>query len=98
MTDRTTTVYPTSQTTPGSALVPAAEGTTLITEEQVLLLTAAAVALPAVRTRRWATAIKSVLKAMSAPFTDSRPPAEHYVPKRYIFLEDALMGREMDRL
>ena len=101
MTDLTTTVRPTFEPTAESspvAVVPATGGTTLITEQQVLFSTAAAVALPRVKTSRWAMAIKSVSSAMSALFTDSRPPAQRYQARRYVYLENALMSREMHRL
>ncbi len=78
--------------------MPATGGTTLITEQQVLFSTAAAVALPRVEPSRWAMAIKSVSSAMSTLFTDSRPPAQRYRARRYVYLENALMSREMDRL
>lgn len=92
------TVRSPADRSPGSALVPSAEGTTLVTEQQVLFGTAAAVAPRPVMVNRWAAAMKSVSGAVSALFTDSRPPAQRHVPKRYAFLENALMGREMDRL
>ncbi|MGZ5378839.1 MAG: hypothetical protein ACXWD8_12705 [Mycobacterium sp.] len=101
MIDLTTTVRPTFQPTaePSPVLVvPATGGTTLITEQQVLFSTAAAVPLPRVKPSRWAMAIKSVSSVMSALFTDSRPPAQHYQARRYAYLENALMSREMDRL
>lgn len=101
MIDLTTTVRPTfepaAEPTP-VPVVPATGGTTLITEKQVLFSTAAAVALPRVRPSRWAMAIKSVSSAMSALFTDSRPPAQRYQARRHAYLENALMSREMDRL
>lgn len=87
-----TTVVPSSLSFPA----PAPDGTTLITEQQVLFSTAAA--LRPVKVSRWATAMKSVSGAMSALFTDSRPPAQRCVAGRYVYLENAVMGREMYRL
>ena len=55
----------------------AAPTSTLITEQEVLFGTAAALARPAPRTRR--------------------PRGSHY-PKRYAYLENSAMSREMDRL
>jgi hypothetical protein len=102
MTDMTTFVRPTLRTTaapsPVSVPAPTSEGTTLITEQQVLFATAAAVALPRVQPGRWAAAVKSVSHAMSALAAASRPPAPRYQARRYEFLENALMSREMDRL
>jgi len=102
MIDVTTNARPALQTTaapaPVSIPAPAAEGTTLITEQQVLFASAAAVTLPRVRPGRWAVAVKSVSAAVSALFTDSRPPAQHVQARRYAYLESALMSREMARL
>jgi hypothetical protein len=101
MTDLTTTVRPTfeptAEPTPVS-VVPATGGTTLITEQQVLFSTAAAVALPRMRPSRWAMAIQAVSSATTALITDSRPPAQRYRARRYSYLENAQMSREMDRL
>jgi hypothetical protein len=97
-----TSIRPTSRRTADSLPVaipaPSAEGTTLITEQQVLFATAAAVTLPSVRPSRWAAAINSVSHAMSALVSASRPPAQRYRPRRLVYLEDALMSREMNRL
>jgi hypothetical protein len=67
----------------------------LITEQEVLFSTAAA--LPARResiTRRFVALMRRMFAASAHA---SRPPRRD-VPKRYEFLESALMGREMDRL
>jgi hypothetical protein len=97
-----TTVRPRFHTTVAPAPVPlpmpAADGTTLITEQQVVFSTAAAVALPRVRPGRWAMAIKAVSSAVRSLFTDSRPQAQRYQARRYGYLENALMSREMYRL
>jgi hypothetical protein len=98
MTDLMATVRPTSHTTPVRALGPAPDGTTLITEQQVLFSTAAAVAPPRVQTSRWATVINSMSSAVSALFADSRPPAQRYVARRSVYLENGVMAREMYRL
>jgi hypothetical protein len=73
----------------------AASAEVLITEQEVLFGTAAA--LPARResiTRRFVVLMRRMLAASAHA---SRPPRRD-VPKRYEFLESALMGREMDRL
>jgi hypothetical protein len=102
MIDLTTITRPTLRKTvvPSPVVIPApsSEGTTLITEQQVLFATAAAVALPRVRPSRWSAAVKSVSGAMSALVAASRPPAPRYQARRHVYLENALMSREMDRL
>jgi hypothetical protein len=72
----------------------------LITEQEVALGTAAALRTRPSTRRRWIEAIRGLLAAVEhaivAP-TDDRPPRRDY-PKRYAFLENACMSREMDRL
>jgi hypothetical protein len=92
-----TTIRPTFRRTASPAVIPA-EGTTLITEQQVLFATAAATTLPSVRPSRWSVAMKSMSQAMSGLVSDSRPPAQRYRARRLAYLEDALMSREMGRL
>jgi hypothetical protein len=70
----------------------------LITEQQVLFSTAAAVALPR---RRHLSA--PVLHAMSSAATwwrtrAERRPVRHDHPSRMSYLESSMMSREMDRL
>lgn len=75
------------------------EGRALITEQQVLLSTASAVALPPAKTRRWSDVIPAVSGALRALFAATeKPPARRHYPKRYSYLENALMAREMHRL
>ncbi len=72
----------------------------LITEQEVLLSTAAAV--PVQPTTRWWTGAAHVIAAalhrmvLTSP-PDSRP-VRRYVAERYDYLERALMSREMGRL
>ena len=73
----------------------------LISESEVALGSAAALrARPATR-RRWFEAINVLRAAMQRSLTAStqegRPVRRDY-PKRYAFLENACMAREMDRL
>jgi len=71
----------------------------LITEQQVLFATAAALPLQPARTGwRWAHAVRDKLAAafVSAD-TESRPKRRHYPPRKD-FLEDSRMAREMLRL
>jgi hypothetical protein len=74
----------------------------LVTEQEVVLATAAA----AVRTRPtttpwWTEATSVVLVAihrMVAAVASGAGPARRHYPKHYTFLEHACMAREMDRL
>lgn len=70
----------TAPATAAPTAAPAADEPTLITEQQVMLGTAAACA------RRPAQKGKK------------EKPARRQYPKRHAYLENALMGREMDRL
>ena len=75
------------------------ETQTLITEQQVLLSTAAAVALPPAKTRRWSDAVLAVASAVGSWVASAaKPPTKQVYPKRHVWLENALMSREMDRL
>jgi hypothetical protein len=74
----------------------------LITEQQVVFATAAAVPLqPAKTSRRWAEAAHAIGASLRAAFVTSsneaRPKRRHY-PSRNGFLEDSRMSREMRRL
>ncbi len=71
----------------------------LITEQQVLFATAAAVPLrPARTTPHWIQAIRAMLFTASVSSSnDARPKRRHY-PPRNDFLEDSRMAREMFRL
>ncbi len=73
----------------------AASAEVLITEQEVLFSTAAAV--PARRqilSRRFV----ALMKRMSAVVAEASRPPRPNVPRRYEFLERSLMAREMDRL
>ena len=73
----------------------------LITEHAVAFASAAAVPVPSPTTRWWTEAIHAVRTAASwmlrTSTADSRP-ARRDCPRRYTFLENGLMSREMDRL
>ena len=73
----------------------------LITEHEVVFATAAAGPVPSPTTRWWPKAIHAVSTAASGMLrtatADSRP-ARRDCPRRYAFLENAIMSREMDRL
>lgn len=75
---------------------------TLITEQEVIFGTAAALSPPP--TRWWTRAARVLAVILAAPTrmfvttaADSRPKRRHY-PQRYDFIEDARMAREMHRL
>jgi hypothetical protein len=67
----------------------------LITAQQVLFSTAAAVG---VHRDNVGARFVAVMRRMFSSSTDASRPRPHYYPKRYGFLEDAAMAREMDRL
>jgi hypothetical protein len=74
----------------------------LITEQQVLFATAAALPLrPAKTSRRWAEAVRAITASLRAAFATSsdeaRPKRRHY-PPRTDYLHDSRMAREMMRL
>jgi hypothetical protein len=102
MTDMATTFSPeledSRETSPVDSMTSSTETQTLITEQQVLFSTAAA--LPPAKTRRWNDSVHAVGTAMRAIFfaeSEKRAPRQHY-PKRHAWLDNALMSREMDRL
>jgi hypothetical protein len=103
MSELSTTFDQTPATGAGSSTAPVsrkpAEAPELITEQQVLFTTAAAVALPPAKTRRFSDAVHAVAGTLRAVFASSeKPPAQRHYPKRHVWLENALMSREMDRL
>ena len=84
---------------PVATVANSAEAQVLVTEQQVLFSTAAAVALPPAKTRRWSYPVQAVSAALRAMFAASeKPPARRHYPKRHGYLENALMSREMGRL
>jgi len=86
-------------TTPATSAQNATQTQALITEQQVLFSTAAAVALPPAKTRRWSDTLQAVSTALRTMFAASeKPPARRHYPKRHVWLDNALMSREMDRL
>ncbi|MBE1548656.1 hypothetical protein GGC64_002680 [Mycobacterium sp. OAS707] len=74
------------------------ETQTLITEQQVLFSTAAAVALPPAKIRGWVGTAHVVAAAVGDWFASAAQPPKPVYPKRHLWLENALIGREMDRL
>ena len=101
MTDIATTFSPerdgSREASPVAPVTSSTETQTVITEQQVLFSTAAA--LPPAKTRRWGDTVHAVGKALRAMFAASeRPPARQHYPKRHVWLDNALMSREMYRL
>ena len=79
----------------------AASEPVLITVQEVAFSTAAAMPVLPTTRRRWTGAASVVLTSMRKMFLTSKPdaraPRGDY-PRRYGFLEQASMSREMDRL
>src|SRR5262245_4625699 len=101
MTDMATTYHPELDESREKLVgtQPTATGTqTLITEQQVLLSSAAAVALPPARTRGWSDTAHALASAVGSWFANAARPPKPIYPKRRVWLENALMSREMDRL
>lgn len=73
----------------------------LISEHEVVLSTAVALRARPTTQRRWFEAVNVLRAAMqrslAPPAQEARPVRRDY-PKRYAFLENACMAREMDRL
>ena len=86
---------PTRQPPSAAPTVEASSTEVLITTQEVVFGTAAAVGVPRQNIRGRLVAITHRLFATSTDTSRLQP--RHY-PKRYGFLEDALMAREMDRL
>jgi hypothetical protein len=87
---------------PVTSVTNSTETPVLITEQQVLFATAAALPLrPAKTGRGWAEAVRAIAASVRAAFVTSgdeaRPKRRHY-PARNDFLEDSRMAREMFRL
>ena len=97
MTD-TPTTYGSQLDESRERLVTSIEAPALITEQQVLFSTAAAVALPPAKTRRWSDAVHAASAVGSWIANAAKPSTKPVYPKRYAWLENASMSREMDRL
>jgi hypothetical protein len=100
MTDMATTYRPDLEGSREVTPDVSTETQTLISEQQVLFSTAAAVALPPAQTRRWSDTVHAVGAALRTMFfaeSEKRAARQHY-PKRHVWLDNALMSREMDRL
>jgi hypothetical protein len=85
-----------SSAAPSAAAPPEATSTeVLITTQEVLFGTAAATG---VRRESIGDRFVAVMRRLFATPTDVSRPRPHDEPKRYEYLERALMGREMERL
>ena len=74
-----------------------AEAPILITEQEVLLSTAAAVTVPSKKTaKRWIALLRPRRRFMHSR-ADERAAKHQHHPHHYVFLEQALMAREMER-
>src|SRR5262245_53296737 len=84
---------------PATSAAKPAETQMLITEQQVMLSTAAAVAVPPVKKGRLRAAMHVLTDALAVVFLrpEKRPARKHY-PRRHVWLDNALMAREMHRL
>lgn len=86
-----------TESAPAPTVEQTADTTALITEQQVLFSSAAALA-PA-KTRRWGNPVHGVAAAVHALFhRPEKPRAPRHYPSRYAYLENASMSRAMDRL
>jgi hypothetical protein len=86
---------PMPQSPSAAATVEVSSTEVLITTQQVLFSTAAAVAVRRDNVSGW---LVSIVRRMFVTSTDvSRPRRQHH-PKRYGFIEDAAMARAMERL
>jgi hypothetical protein len=84
---------------PGTPNVKPTDTSTLITEQQVLLGSAAVIGVAPVKAHRVSDALHALAGAVRLVFLGSdKPPAQRHYPRRHAYLEKALMSREMDRL
>ncbi|MGY4650600.1 hypothetical protein [Mycobacterium sp. URHB0021] len=84
---------------PSTSTVKPTDTSTLITEQQVLMASAAAIGVAPVKTHRAIDALHALAGAVRLVFLGSdKPPAQRHYLKRHAYLENALMSREMDRL
>jgi hypothetical protein len=90
---------PRRETSPVASVPTSTDTQALITEQQVLFSTAAAVALPPAKSGRWSDSFHAAVSAVGTWLVSAaKPPTKSVYPKRHQWLETALMSREMDRL
>jgi len=85
----------TLQSPPAAPSVEVSSTEVLITTQQVLFSTAAAVG---GRRENIGERLVATMRRMFATSADPSRPRPEYYPRRYGFLENALMAREMERL
>ena len=73
------------------------EAPILITEQEVLLSTAAAVTVPSRKTAEQWIALLRPRRLFMHSRADERAANHKHYPHHYVFLEQALMAREMER-
>jgi len=74
-----------------------AEAPILITEQEVLLSTAAGVTVPSKKTAEQWVALLRPRRLFMHSTADERAAKHRHYPQHYVFLEQALMAREMER-
>ena len=74
-----------------------AEAPILITEQEVLLSAAAAVTVPSKKTAEHWIALLRPRRLFNHSRADERVAKHRHYPHHYVFLEQALMAREMER-
>ena len=74
-----------------------AEAPILITEQEVLFSSAAAVSISSKKTAGQWIALLRPRRPFTRSTVDERPAKHRHYPQHYVFLEQALMAREMER-
>ncbi len=89
-----------SETTPAPAVEQSTGTAALITEQQVLLGSAAALAPAPAKPHFWSRAAHTVAAPVHALFArpEKQRRAQKHYPQRYAYLEHSAMSRAMDRL
>jgi hypothetical protein len=85
----------TPQPPPAAPSVEVSSTDVLISTQQVAFSTAAA---EGIRREKIGGRLVAMMRRMFATSKDASHPRPRYVPRRYGYLEDALMAREMERL
>jgi hypothetical protein len=75
----------------------AAEAPILITEQEVLFSSAAAVSISSKKTAGQRIALLRPRRLFTRSMADERAAKHRHYPQHYVFLEQALMAREMER-
>ena len=96
----TTTQTPKSQSAPAPAVEQSTDTATLITEQQVMFASSAAVAPAPAKPHFWSRAAHAVATPVHAVFArpERQPRPQKHYPQRYAYLDHSAMSRAMDRL